>query len=147
MVDDVDQLDSAGQAALFALQDAVRAEPAARLVTAGSRSPGATALREDVRTRLGWGPSYRLEPLSDQDQAQALRAHVTARGGVLADDLIRHLLVHRTRNLGRLVALLDDLDGYALAQQRPLGVALLRQWEAQAQAADRPPDTPVAGAT
>ena len=94
------------------------------------------------------GLVYRLAPLDDADKAAALRAHAAARGLPIADDLVAHLLRHRPRNLGLLVALLDALDGYALAQQRPLTIPLLRQWESQAAAgAPSPPPAPEAGAT
>ena len=132
-VDDVEALDGDGQAALFQLQNEVRARPAARLVTAGSGPPAALPLREDVRTRLGWGLVYRIEPLGDDDKARALAAHLAARGIVAAQDLIAHLLAHRARDLRSLLALLDALDVYALSLQRPLTVPLLRQFEGRAQ--------------
>ncbi|HUN93759.1 MAG TPA: DnaA regulatory inactivator Hda [Burkholderiaceae bacterium] len=130
-VDDVEQLDAAGQAALFALQNEVRSHPSARLVTAAAAPPAGLAIRDDVRTRLAWGLVYRIEALRDDDLAHALRAHLQQRGAAHADDLIPHLLTRRTRDMRALVALLDALDAYAFALQRALTVPLLRQWEAE----------------
>ena len=44
-----------------------------------------------------------------------------------SDELLHHLLTRFSRNLGRLMALLDQLDDYALAAHRSPTVPLLKQ--------------------
>ncbi|MFN7778077.1 MAG: HdaA/DnaA family protein, partial [Betaproteobacteria bacterium] len=117
--------------ALFNRCNAVRARSDARCALAGAAPPAQLALREDLRTRLAWGLVYRLHPLDDAEKAAALHAHAAARGATVSDDLIPYLLTNLPRDLRTLVAVLDALDAYALARQRPLTVPLLRQWLAE----------------
>ncbi len=127
-VDDVHGLGESGQAGLFLLMNQVRADPAARLIAAGDRPPAHLRLREDVRSRLGWGLALALHPLSEQEKADALREQLAARGVRAAADLIPTMLSRLPRDMRTLAAVLDALDGYALQQGRALTVPLLRQW-------------------
>lgn len=128
LIEDVEQLDAAGQQRLFALINAVRADGAARLVATGNAPPAQLALREDVRTRLAWGLVYQLHALSDVEKAQALDAHARSRGLALPADVTAYLLTHMPRDMRTLVAILDALDAYALAAKRAITVALVREW-------------------
>ena len=127
-VDDVHTLDPSGQGELFLLQNRVRADPAARLVAAGDGPPAGLALREDVRSRLGWGLALALQPLSEQEKADALNRQLKARGVRAAPDLIPYMLSRLPRDMRTLATALDALDGYALQQRRALTVPLLRHW-------------------
>jgi DnaA-homolog protein len=126
--DDVHELDQSGQARLFLLMNQVRADPAARLVAAGDRPPAHLPLREDVRSRLGWGLALALHPLSEEEKADALREQLAARGVRAAPDLIPTMMARLPRDMRTLAAVLDALDGYALQQRRALTVPLLRDW-------------------
>src|SRR5918992_258163 len=62
--DDVEALDVAAQQALFvAINTARDGGPA--VLAAGNAPPAELRLREDLRTRLGWGLVYQLKPLTD----------------------------------------------------------------------------------
>lgn len=128
LVDDVDELDAAGQIALFNRLNAVRASATAACVIAGPAAPAGLRLREDLRTRLAWGLVYQVQALSDEEKAQALAAHAASRGVQIAADVIPYLLTHLPRDMRTLVAALDALDAYALAVKRPLTVQLVREW-------------------
>jgi len=128
VVDDVHQLDAAGQAALFVLQNQVREQPGTVLVTAADLPPARLALREDVRTRLGWGLVFALRPITEAEQSAALVAHARARGVRMDEDLVPYMLSRLPRDMRTLVSVLDALDAYALERQRALTVPLLRQW-------------------
>uniref|UniRef100_UPI003340246F DnaA regulatory inactivator Hda n=1 Tax=Castellaniella defragrans TaxID=75697 RepID=UPI003340246F len=142
-IDDVGDLDPEAQAALFTLFNRWRAAAgtpgAFALLLAGDRAPMAMALREDLRTRLGWDLVYRLEQLSDQDRAAALRERAQARGLRLGDEVLGWILTHYARDMGRLTALIDALDRYSLARHRPITLPLLKDLLADAQ---RLPKTP-----
>ena len=126
--DDVHELDEPGQAQLFLLLNQVRADPAARLVAAGDQPPAHLPLREDVRSRLAWGLALALQPLSEDEKADALREQLAARGVRAAPDLIPTMLSRLPRDMRTLAAVLDALDRYALQQGRALTVPLLRDW-------------------
>jgi DnaA family protein len=128
LVDDVEQLDGAAQVSLFNRLNGVRARADAAYVAAGSAPPGQLTLREDLRSRLGWGLVYQLHPLADAEKAEALRVHAAARGLAVGSEVIDYLLTHLPRDMRTLAAALDALDGFALAHKRPLTVPLARQW-------------------
>lgn len=128
LVDDVERRDAADQQRLFVLMNEVRAHPGAAFVAAGSAPPAQLALRDDVRTRLAWGLVFQVHALSDDEKGQALEAHAGSRGLALSDDVIAYLLNHMPRDMRTLVAILDALDGYALAAGRAITVPLVREW-------------------
>jgi DnaA-homolog protein len=124
--DDVEALDAAAQQALFNAINAAR-EGGPAVLAAGEAPPAGLALREDLRTRLGWGLVYQLKPLTDSDKALYLQTEAARRGLVLGDEVARYLLTHLPRDLGSLRAVLDRLDQHALARQRPLTLPLVRE--------------------
>ncbi|UYO94535.1 DnaA regulatory inactivator Hda [Pollutimonas sp. M17] len=136
-VDDVQDLDEAGQAALFALYNRWREVAATgtgfALVLAGDRAPLAMPLREDLRTRLGWDLIFRLELLSDEDRAQALRKRAGERGLQLSSEVMGWILTHYARDMGRLSALVDALDRYSLEKHRAITLPLLKDLLASSQ--------------
>ena len=109
------------------------------LLTAGDRAPLTMPLREDLRTRLGWDLVYRLEQLSDEDRAQALRDRARQRGLQLSDEVLHWILTRCERDMDRLTALIDSLDQYSLARHRPITLPLLKDLLADAPAAPRNP--------
>ncbi|MDP2760172.1 MAG: DnaA regulatory inactivator Hda [Sideroxyarcus sp.] len=125
-VDAVEQLDEAAQIDLFALYNQMR-DSGGLLLVAGTQAPAQMALREDLRTRLGWGLVYQVHALSDAEKAQALRQHAQARGFELTPEVVTYLLRHGRRDLPSLLALLDALDVHCLRLQRPASVPLLKE--------------------
>jgi DnaA-homolog protein len=126
VLDDCHAYDAARQQAAFALfVDA--ASHAVPLAAAGAVPPVDLPVRDDLRTRLGWGHVFGLQPL-DEDRVRAtLRREADRRGIFLSDDVMDHLLTHFARDLTNLMALLDRLDGYALSHQRAVTVPLIRR--------------------
>ena len=137
LLDNCDELDAAQQQAAFALfVDA--SSRGAQVAAAGRQPPVDLPLRDDLRTRLGWGHVLALQPLSDQDAAAVLGGEARRRGLALADDVRDHVLNHFARDLGSLMNLLERADAFALSRKRALTVPLLRQMlaeEAQAESA------------
>ncbi|MFT3805154.1 MAG: DnaA regulatory inactivator Hda [Burkholderiaceae bacterium] len=126
-VDDCDRLDGARQRALFALINRVRALPDARLLATGSAPPLGLALREDLRTRLGWGLVFELAPLADADKALALRALAGERGVMMSAEVVPYLLTHTSRDMRQLIGLFDALDRLALQRQKAITIPLVRE--------------------
>jgi len=123
----VDRLPPAAQAQLFTLYNAVKAGGGHLL--AASRLPlAALPVREDVRTRLGWGLVYEVVPLTDAQKPAALADYARRRGFALSDDVIRYLLAHGRRDMTALCATLAALDRHSLSTKRPVTVPLLRGW-------------------
>jgi DnaA-homolog protein len=125
-IDNVEVLDDAGQVALFALFNQLKAN-GGRLLTAAPQPPAHLALREDLRTRLGSGLIYRLQPLSDAEKAAAIATQARERALKLPPELINYLLRHASRDMRTLSMLVAALDQYTLEQKRPVTLPLLRE--------------------
>ena|GEM_PF-19675 len=125
-VDDCDSLSGAQQIALFNLFNEVRSHPDTALVATGNAPPMGLAVREDLRTRLGWGLVFHLAPLSDAGKAAVLKHAARERGINLADDVPAYLLTHFRRDMPSLMRLLDALDRFSLEQKRAVTLPLLR---------------------
>jgi DnaA family protein len=126
VADDVESLDAPAQQALFVAINAAR-EGGAHVLAAGGAAPAGLALREDLRTRLGWGLVYQLKPLTDVQKAMHLRAEAGRRGLRLTDEVVWYLLHHLPRDLASLNAVLETLDRHSLARQRPITLPLIRE--------------------
>lgn len=126
VLDDCDALDAAQQHCAFALFAQASAAGIA-VVAAGALPPVDLPLREDLRTRLGWGPVFALQPLSEYEARAVLRREADRRGMRLGDEVLDYLLTRFARDLTRLMALLDRLDEFALASRRAVSVPLLRK--------------------
>ncbi len=125
-VDDVEKLDDAAQVALFALYNRLR-ESGGVLLTSGTQAPAFLPLRDDLRTRLGWGLVYQVHALNDAEKAQALQQHAQARGFELPNEVTTYLLRHGRRDLPALLATLDALDVHCLRLKRAASVPLLKE--------------------
>ena len=126
-IDDVDRADASAQAKLFTLFNALAAQ-GGRFLAATAAPPASLALRDDLRTRLGWGLVYEVRPLSDAEKPMALAAYARERGFTLPEDAIAYLLAHGRRDMASLVGTLAALDAHSLALRRPITVPLIRDW-------------------
>jgi len=126
IADDVEALDQAGQQALFNAINRAR-EDAGSVLAAGAAPPAQLALREDLRSRLGWGLIYEVKPLSDAERAVFLRVEAARRGLRLGDEVVAYLLTRVRRDMPSLHALLEQLDRASLEQHRPVTLPLVRE--------------------
>ena len=96
------------------------------VLAAGQVPPSDLALREDLRTRLGWGHIFQLQVLSESERRAVLRQHADERGIFLSDEVMDFMLNRFSRDLSSLIQLLDQLDGYALQTQRAITIPLIK---------------------
>ena len=96
------------------------------VLAAGAVPPADLALREDLRTRLGWGHVFALKALTDAERRAVLRQEADARGIFLSDETMDFILTRFSRDLGSLMQLLDQLDGYSLQAQRSVTIPLIK---------------------
>jgi len=126
-VDDVDRLDEHAVAALFRILNEVQSSKNIHIFMAGNVAPGALKLREDLRTRLGWGLIFQTTLLDDDEKIQALQQAAQARGLVLSSDVLPWLLNRFYRDMPNLMALIDALDAYSLETKRAVTLPLVRE--------------------
>jgi DnaA family protein len=96
------------------------------VLAAGALPPADLKLRDDLRTRLGWGHVYALQVLSESERRSVLRQEADARGVFLSDEVMGFMLNRFSRDLGSLMQLLDNLDQYALQTQRAITIPLIK---------------------
>ena len=96
------------------------------VLAAGAVPPSDLKLREDLRTRLGWGHVFQLHVLSEPERRAVLRQAADARGIFLSDEVMDFILTRFSRDLGSLMQLLEHLDAYALQAQRAITIPLVK---------------------
>lgn len=113
--------------ALFGLYNRLR-DARRRLLVSASRPAAVLPLsRPDLRSRLGWGPGYRLRPLADDDCESFLFQAARRRGLRLGREAARYILRRCPRDPGYLAALLERLDRAALSRKRRPTLPLIRE--------------------
>jgi len=125
LLDDCHRLSPQSQIDAFALFNQIR-EHGAYLVSTGPVPPAVLPVREDLRTRMGWGLVYQIHGLSDEEKIAALTNAAEARGLTLSASVLPYLLSHFKRDMRSLSTMLDALDQYSLETQRPVTLPLLR---------------------
>lgn len=124
--DDVHLLDNDAQIALFNIYNQIK-ENGGTLITAGMHAPTQMRLRNDLATRLAWGLVYQLQPLTDDEKAQALKKHAQERGMNLPNDVVSYCLRYLRRDLPTLMAVLDALDVWSLTEKKPVTIPMLKK--------------------
>lgn len=139
VLEDLEQLDLiclddvaviAGHAAwergLFDLFNRVRTAGGTLLV-AGEQRPDQSGFDlPDLVSRLGWGVTYTLKPLADDDVIAALVCRARGRGLELPEDTGLFMLRRFPRDLPTLFALFDTLDTASLIEQRRLTIPFVK---------------------
>jgi DnaA family protein len=93
---------------------------------AGQLPPADLKLRDDLRTRLGWGHIFQLQALDETERRAVLRLAAEGRGLFLSDEVMDFMLNRFSRDLGSLMELLDLMDGYALQTKRGITIPLIK---------------------
>ena len=96
------------------------------VVASGNVPPADLLLREDLRTRLGWGHVFALQALDDNARRTVIRQEADARGFLLGAEVMDFMLNRFSRDLGSLMQLLDQLDSYALQTKRAITIPLIK---------------------
>ena len=96
------------------------------VLAAGTLPPADLKLRDDLRSRLGWGHVYALQVLSEPERLSVLQQEAEQRGLHLSDEVMSYMLNRFSRDLGSLMTLLDHLDQYALQAQRAITIPLIK---------------------
>lgn len=124
--DDVHLLSGEAQIDLFNTYNQLK-ESGGYLIASGIAAPTQMGLRDDLATRLAWGLTYQLHPLSDEEKAQALKNHARARGMKLPNEVLDYCLRHLRRDLPTLMATINALDEWSLTYKRAVTLPLLRE--------------------
>jgi DnaA family protein len=119
-IDDTERVlgDSGWEEALFGLINEARGSGCRLVFAAGTAPAELPVTLADLRSRLLWGPVFRLEPPDDHDKLLILQHRAAARGFELPEESARYLLTRYPRDLRELLKLLNRIDIATLAAQR-----------------------------
>jgi DnaA-homolog protein len=99
-----------------------------RLILSASSAPNTLGFKlPDLKTRINWGLSVKIQPLDDDDKIAALTQKAQQMGFGITPQVARFLLTHYDRNLSSLWLMLDKLDWASLAAKRKLTIPFLKQ--------------------
>ncbi len=128
-IDDIEELGGRAEweLALFRLFNLLRDLGGRLLVSADRPQPELPVALADLKSRLCWGPGFRLMPLGDADLSGAFIHLARGRGLELQEEAAQFILRRSPRDLHSLQRLLDALDRASLAAQRRLTVPFLRE--------------------
>lgn len=81
----------------------------------------------DLHSRLQWGMSYSLTPLTDEEKRQALLLRSQGLGLRVSDEVMQFMLNHYSRDLRQLMPMLQTMDNASLSEQRHLTIPFIKQ--------------------
>lgn len=127
-IDDIQNI--AGQKiweeSLFHLYNRIR-ETNTRLVISANAAPRDLALNlSDLKSRLAWGMTFQIHPLTDIDKLEALRLSAQQRGFILSDDVGQFLIKHCSRETKALFNILSELDAASLSAKHRLTIPFVK---------------------
>lgn len=127
-LDDLDAIagDSSWEQAVFVLFNRIRDSGGSLLVAAAARPDQCGFGLPDLVSRLGWGVTYVLAPLLDEQMIDALQLRAQGRGLQLPEETARFLLRRMPRDPVSVFGLLDRLDEASMIEQRPLTIPFVK---------------------
>ena len=98
------------------------------LILSASCPPNEIAFQlPDLKTRLNWGLTLKIQPLCDEERISALIFKAGQMGFEISPQVGHFLLTHYDRDLSSLWVLLTKLDRASLAAKRKLTLPFLKQ--------------------
>ena len=127
-VDNVDRIagDQDWEQALFGCYNALREHNGCMVFSARKPPAQLPFGLADLRSRLGWGAVYQLQPLNDRQRLQALQMRARGRGFDLPEATGQYLMKRLPRDMTALFGLLDRLDEASLSAQRKLTIPFVK---------------------
>jgi len=117
---------AAWERGVFDLFNRVRDAGTTLLVAGRHRPDRAGFALADLASRLTWGVTYVLQPLSDAEVLAALTCRARSRGLELPAETARYLIKRLPRDLPSVFDLLDRLDEASMVEQRRLTVPFVK---------------------
>ncbi len=117
----------AWERALFNLFNNIRAKQNHLIVSALAPPLELDVRLKDLSSRLTWGLTHQLKPLSDQQKQTCLMDDAARRGLTMSPDTAAYIMRHYPRDMSSLRQLLDKLDTASLEDQRRLTIPFIKQ--------------------
>lgn len=117
----------AWERALFNLYNGLRDAGRLLLVSATQSPRELTIQLPDLRSRLQWGVTLKVQALDDADKQQALMRRARERGLELNDEVASYIVQRVPRDMNQLFCYLHRLDHASLAEQRKLTIPFVKK--------------------
>lgn len=115
------------QEAVFDLINRVNEHQQSSIIISGQDPIASLSLElADLRSRLSWGLSYRVETLDDENKQQLIIQRAKYRGMVVTPEVAKFLMNHCNRDTQSLMDVLDKLDKLSLQQKRILSIHFIK---------------------
>lgn len=114
--------------ALFHLYNRLRENEHCKLIVSADCAPRdlMTAL-EDLISRMGWGTTFYLTPLNDEEKLQAFKMRALARGIELSDEVLHFIIQRTARDMLTLFECLQSLDTLSLEEKRRVTIPFVKE--------------------
>jgi|TARA_R110002012_G_scaffold26825_3_gene86852 DnaA family protein len=97
------------------------------LIITGDQSVGQLNISlPDLVSRLGWGLTEQLKPLTDKEKSFALQYRAQQRGLYISDDVASFLINRLSRDMTSLLAALEQLDQASIREQRRITIPFIK---------------------
>jgi len=80
----------------------------------------------DLVSRLSWGLTEQLKPLSDNEKSFALQYRAQQRGLTMSDEVASFLINRLSRDMTSLLAALEQLDQASIREQRRITIPFIK---------------------
>ena len=128
-IDDIECVSEhlAWQQALFHLYNQLR-DGGKKLIVAGHTPPGKLSFAlQDLKSRLQWGAVLYIEPLNDEEKAEAMKQRAESLGIYISDEVLHFLLTRIERSNATLYKILARLDKESMAEKRKLTIPFVKE--------------------
>lgn len=129
-LDDIEKIigDENWEHALFNLYNRVREKGVNMLVSSTEPLASLNIKLADLKSRLSWGPIFKLTALNDKGKQLALQQRAKNRGLDLADDVVTYLLKRSPRDMNSLFSLFEKLDKASMVEKRKLTIPFIKDY-------------------
>ena len=126
-IDQIENLNSNEQAALFYIFNRFRNSHKGHLLLSAEVAPAKLQLREDLRTRMSYCLAYEVKSLSKEEKIDVLTNMAKTRQLNIDPIIYQYLLEHWRQDLNSLISIFNDLANYSITQGKPMTLPLLRR--------------------
>ncbi len=128
-IDDIDAIcgSTEWEEALFHLFNRLRDRGSYLIITSHTAPRELSLDLQDLYSRLQWGITHHLKPLSETDKYAAIKMRAMQLGLELPDDVANFLLKRVKRSSSELFSMMTTLDTASLANQRKLSIPFVKQ--------------------
>ena len=81
----------------------------------------------DLVSRLSWGLTLQIKPLTDEEKMLVLKQRAGQRGITFQQESVAYLFNRYSRDMAELIACLDKLDALSIQSQRKITIPFIKE--------------------